>query len=66
MGADITVKRGVARINSYQKLVGTWVRANDIRAGISLVLAGMMADKKTYITGIEHIERPCRSSSSRR
>lgn len=57
MGADITVKNGVARINSHKHLVGNWVHAADIRAGTSLVLAGLMAEGTTRITGIEHIER---------
>ena len=57
MGADITVKNGIARINSYRRLTGTWVHAGDIRAGTSLVLAGLMAEGTTRIAGVEHIER---------
>jgi UDP-N-acetylglucosamine 1-carboxyvinyltransferase len=57
MGADITVKNGVARINSHKQLTGSWVHAADIRAGTSLVLAGLMAEGTTRITGVEHIER---------
>jgi UDP-N-acetylglucosamine 1-carboxyvinyltransferase len=57
MGADISVKNGIARINSHRQLKGTWVHACDIRAGIALVLAGLMAEGTTRITGVEHIER---------
>ena len=57
MGADITVKNGVARINGRRQLTGTWVHAGDIRAGTALVLAGLMAEGTTRITGVEHIER---------
>jgi UDP-N-acetylglucosamine 1-carboxyvinyltransferase len=57
MGADITIRSGVARINSNRNLMGTWVHANDIRAGTCLVLAGLMAETTTFITGVEHIER---------
>jgi UDP-N-acetylglucosamine 1-carboxyvinyltransferase len=57
MGADITVRNGIARINSYRKLTGAWVHAGDIRAGTALVLAGLMAEGTTRITGVEHIER---------
>jgi UDP-N-acetylglucosamine 1-carboxyvinyltransferase len=57
MGADITVQNGIARINSFRKLTGTWVHAADIRAGTALVLAGLMAEGTTRITGVEHIER---------
>ncbi len=57
MGADIIVRNGIARINSHRRLTGTWVHAGDIRAGTALVLAGLLADGTTRITGIEHIER---------
>lgn len=57
MGADITVRNGIARINSHRSLTGTWVHAGDIRAGTALVLAGLMAEGTTRITGVEHIER---------
>lgn len=57
MGADISVRNGIARINSHRRLTGTWVHAGDIRAGTSLVLAGLMAEGTTRITGVEHIER---------
>ena len=40
-----------------RKLTGTWVHAGDIRAGTALVLAGLIAEGTTRITGIEHIER---------
>jgi UDP-N-acetylglucosamine 1-carboxyvinyltransferase len=50
MGADITVKNGIARINSHRHLTGTWVHAGDIRAGTALVLAGLMAEGTTRIT----------------
>ena len=57
MGADISVRNGVARINSHRQLTGTWVHACDIRAGTALVLAGLLAEGTTRITGVEHIER---------
>lgn len=57
MGADITVKQGIARINTFNPLRGAWVHAQDIRAGTCLILAAMMAEGTTYITGVEHIER---------
>lgn len=57
MGADIAVNNGIARINSHKQLKGTWVHACDIRAGTALVLAGLMAEGTTRITGVEHIER---------
>lgn len=57
MGADVRYRPGVAFIKGKSKLKGTIVTASDIRAGISLILAGMAAEGTTYITGVEHIER---------
>ena len=57
MGADIRVRSGVAFINGNTNLRGSVVSTSDIRAGISLILAGMVAEGTTYITGVEHIER---------
>ncbi|MDN4608664.1 UDP-N-acetylglucosamine 1-carboxyvinyltransferase [Sporosarcina sp. F6_3S_P_2] len=57
MGADIRVRSGVAFVKGKSNLMGTTVSASDIRAGISLILAGMVAEGTTYITGVDHIER---------
>jgi UDP-N-acetylglucosamine 1-carboxyvinyltransferase len=57
MGADISVKYGIARINSLRPLKGAWVHASDIRSGTCLILAGMIADGITSISGVEHLER---------
>lgn len=57
MGAKIIVQDGQVIIPGNCSLKGTWVQATDVRAGISLILAGLVAEGTTYITGIEHIER---------
>ncbi|SES63874.1 UDP-N-acetylglucosamine 1-carboxyvinyltransferase [Oceanobacillus limi] len=57
MGADIRMRTGVAFVKGKSSLQGSIVMASDIRAGISLILAGMVAKGTTYITGVEHIER---------
>ena len=57
MGADIIIKEGSAIIPGNRCLKGDWVNATDVRAGISLILAGLIAEGTTYITGVEHIER---------
>ncbi|MFS0674292.1 UDP-N-acetylglucosamine 1-carboxyvinyltransferase [Ornithinibacillus sp. 179-J 7C1 HS] len=57
MGADIRVRSGVAFVKGKSNLKGAIVSTSDIRAGISLILAGMVAEGTTYITGVEHIER---------
>lgn len=57
MGADIIIKEGSAIIPGNRCLKGALVNASDVRAGISLILAGLSAEGTTYITGVEHIER---------
>lgn len=47
----------VAEITGPQKLHGAKVHANDVRAGAALVIAGLLANGKTEITGIEQIKR---------
>lgn len=57
MGADIRVRSGVAFVKGKSNLKGAIVTTSDIRAGISLILAGMIAEGTTFITGVDHIER---------
>ena len=57
MGAKIKVQGGSAIVNGPVQLEGARVKASDLRAGASLIIAGLMADGITEITGIEHIER---------
>jgi UDP-N-acetylglucosamine 1-carboxyvinyltransferase len=39
------------------RLSGAPVRAPDLRAGAALVLAGMVADGETVVSGAHHIDR---------
>lgn len=57
MGALIDVRGGSAFIQGGAPLRGGFVHASDVRAGTSLLLAGLAAEGRTVITGIEHIER---------
>ncbi|SFI69794.1 UDP-N-acetylglucosamine 1-carboxyvinyltransferase [Paenibacillus sp. UNC496MF] len=57
LGAQIELRRESAFIRGGIPLQGGWVHASDVRAGISLVLAGLAAEGSTYITGVEHVER---------
>ncbi len=57
MGADIRVKNQTSTIIGPTKLTGTDVVATDLRAGASLVIAGLMANGTTKITNVEHILR---------
>ena len=57
MGADIKVEGKLAIINGVEKLMGTSVRATDLRAGAAMIIAGLMADGVTEINEIYHIDR---------
>jgi UDP-N-acetylglucosamine 1-carboxyvinyltransferase len=57
MGATIEVKGASAFIQGGAPIHGDWVHATDIRAGVSMIIAGLMAEGTTRLTGVEHIER---------
>lgn len=57
LGAEIELRQESAFIRGGKPLQGGWVHATDVRAGTSLLLAGLAAEGVTCITGIEHIER---------
>jgi UDP-N-acetylglucosamine 1-carboxyvinyltransferase len=58
MGADVKVEGRSAIINGGNiQLQGSKVRASDLRAGAALVVAGLMAEGVTEISGVEHIDR---------
>ncbi len=57
MGADIDIKNKVAIIKGPSKLTGAEVMATDLRASVSLVLAGLVADNRTIINRIYHLDR---------
>ncbi len=57
MGANIVVKGKSAFVEGVQKLYGAEVYATDLRGGVALVLAGLVAEGYTTVQNIEHIER---------
>jgi UDP-N-acetylglucosamine 1-carboxyvinyltransferase len=57
LGARITTEGHHAMIRGVDHLVGTTVRATDIRAAAALVLAGLVAEGQTTVSGVEHVER---------
>lgn len=57
MGAEITIEGGVAIVTGKASLQGAPVRATDLRASISLVLAAMAASGTTTISEIYHLDR---------
>ena len=57
MGAQIIIKDKTAIIKGPAKLTGAEVMATDLRASVSLVLAGMIAENRTIINRIYHLDR---------
>ena len=57
MGANIKIDGKSAIIQGVDGLTGAPVKATDLRAGAALVLAGLVAEGKTEISDIYHIER---------
>lgn len=57
MGADISIRHGVAVINGGLPLTGAEVMSSDLRAGAALVLAGLAADGETTVNRVYHIDR---------
>jgi len=59
MGADIRLEGNntTAIINGVKSLQGAPVMANDLRASVSLVIAGLIAEGQTEVNRIYHIDR---------
>jgi UDP-N-acetylglucosamine 1-carboxyvinyltransferase len=57
MGADIRTEGHHAVVRGVPRLSGAPVRAPDIRAGAALVLAGLVADGETEVSGAGHVDR---------
>jgi len=57
MGADITVHGSSALVRGVPKLKGAQVMATDLRASISLILAGLVASGSTEVSRVYHLDR---------
>lgn len=57
MNAEIKVDGRTAIVTGNTKLKGAKVCATDLRAGAALILAGLVAEGETEITGLHHIDR---------
>ena len=57
MGADIKLKGNCAIVRGVASLSGAPVVATDLRASAALVLAGLAANGKTVIQGLQHLDR---------
>ena len=57
MGANIEISGREAIISGVDRLKGAPVKATDLRASVSLVLAGLVAEGQTEIDKVHHIDR---------
>ncbi len=57
MGADIDVHGGVATVKGVAQLKGAPVMATDLRASVSLILAGLAAEGETIVNRVYHLDR---------
>ena len=57
MGAQIKIKNKTAIIKGPTKLTGAEVMATDLRASVCLVLAGLVAENRTLINRVYHLDR---------
>ena len=57
LGADISVSGGEARVRGVAQLEGAEVMATDLRASVSLVIAGLVARGETTVSRIYHLDR---------
>ncbi|MEO0393648.1 MAG: UDP-N-acetylglucosamine 1-carboxyvinyltransferase [Pseudomonadota bacterium] len=57
MGANITVHGASAMLRGVPELIGAPVMATDLRASVSLVIAGLFAQGETLINRVYHLDR---------
>jgi UDP-N-acetylglucosamine 1-carboxyvinyltransferase len=57
MGARIEVHGGTARVTGVEQLRGAPVMATDLRASVSLILAGLAAEGETTVRRVYHLDR---------
>jgi UDP-N-acetylglucosamine 1-carboxyvinyltransferase len=57
MGAKIDVQGGTATVTGVDKLRGAPVMATDLRASVSLILAGLAAEGDTIVNRVYHLDR---------
>jgi len=57
MGAQIDVHGGTATVAGVNTLKGAPVMATDLRASVSLILAGMAAEGETIVKRVYHLDR---------
>ena len=57
LGIDISVEGNTATVEGGNPIKGAQVMSTDLRAGVSLVMAGMIADGTTHVLRVYHLDR---------
>ena len=57
LGADIALSGDLATVRGNAQLKGAQVMATDLRASVSLVIAGLMAEGETFVNRVYHLDR---------
>ncbi|MBC6437662.1 MAG: UDP-N-acetylglucosamine 1-carboxyvinyltransferase [Rhodobacteraceae bacterium] len=57
MGARIDVRGGTATVTGVPRLTGAPVMATDLRASVSLIMAGLAAEGETCVARVYHLDR---------
>jgi UDP-N-acetylglucosamine 1-carboxyvinyltransferase len=57
MGADIQVRGRTAVVRGVDRMVGAQVMATDLRASMSLIIAGLVAEGETQVNRVYHLDR---------
>ena len=57
LGADISLEGQMATVTGVERLRGAQVMATDLRASVSLVLAGLAAEGETVVNRVYHLDR---------
>ncbi|MBY0447971.1 MAG: UDP-N-acetylglucosamine 1-carboxyvinyltransferase, partial [Hyphomonadaceae bacterium] len=57
LGADIRLRGAEAAVHGVDRLIGAPVMATDLRASVSLVIAGLAAEGETVVHRVYHLDR---------
>jgi UDP-N-acetylglucosamine 1-carboxyvinyltransferase len=57
LGAKINVRGNIAVIEGVERLTGATVMASDLRASAALIIAGLVAEGRTDVRRIYHLDR---------
>lgn len=57
MGANVDIQGGTATVTGVERLKGAPVMATDLRASVSLILAGLAAEGETVVNRVYHLDR---------